>query len=275
MPKLSRTVVENLSQKSLEHAKRVEEYCLRHGIGILPYSDAFYPDRLKQIFSPPVLLYYKGTIPDMNEKLCLGIVGTRHLSDYGRRMAYRLGYELSLCGAYTVSGMARGIDTAGHIGSLDAQGCTVAVMGCGLDRIYPPENRWLAEKICANGALVSEYPPGELPARHHFPQRNRIISGVSQGICVVEAARGSGSPVSYTHLDVYKRQVHVCPEAHRAGKVFPHAFIFPHAFLAFFNKRGQAVLFDLFFAIDTKQLFHFQFHRQTVCVPSGFAWRCV
>ena len=114
VPKLSRTVVENLSQKSLEHAKRVEAYCLRHDIGILPYSDAFYPDRLKQIFSPPVLLYYKGTIPDMNEKLCLGIVGTRHLSDYGRRMAYRLGYELSLCGAYTVSGMARGIDTAGQ-----------------------------------------------------------------------------------------------------------------------------------------------------------------
>ena len=135
VPKLSRTVVENLSQKSLEHAKRVEEYCLRHGIGILPYSDAFYPDRLKQIFSPPVLLYYKGTIPDMNEKLCLGIVGTRHLSDYGRRMAYRLGYELSLCGAYTVSGMARGIDTAGHIGSLDAQGCTVAVMGLSLIHI--------------------------------------------------------------------------------------------------------------------------------------------
>lgn len=211
VPKLSRTVVENLSQKSLEHAKRVEAYCLRHGIGILPYSDAFYPDRLKQIFSPPVLLYYKGTIPDMNEKLCLGIVGTRHLSDYGRRMAYRLGYELSLCGAYTVSGMARGIDTAGHIGSLDAQGCTVAVMGCGLDRIYPPENRWLAEKICANGALVSEYPPGELPARHHFPQRNRIISGVSQGICVVEAARGSGSLITASMAQEQGRDIFVLP----------------------------------------------------------------
>ncbi|HUY20258.1 MAG TPA: DNA-processing protein DprA [Candidatus Binataceae bacterium] len=179
----------------------------RIGARLLRWSDPEYPANLREIADPPPYLFIRGRLnPDANQYLA--VVGARAASDAGRHMARRLGLELAAKGFTVVSGLARGIDTAAHQGALDAGGGTVAVLGCGIDVIYPAENRELADAIVAGGgALLSELPVGTPPIAENFPGRNRILSGLSLGVVVVEAAERSGSLITArTALD-QNRQV--------------------------------------------------------------------
>jgi DNA processing protein len=166
-------------------------------LAITPVSrgDLRYPTALAAIHDPPETLWVKGQA----DALCapsVAIVGSRAASPYAREVASRLAADLARRNVAVVSGMARGVDSAAHLGALDAGGVTIAVFGCGIDVIYPPEHRTLAEQICARGALVSEFSPGMLPMPYNFPKRNRIISGLSLAVVVVEAAEKSGSLIT-------------------------------------------------------------------------------
>lgn len=166
----------------------------RQGISLCREGDACYPALLQNIFDPPVLLYYIGNLP-MSKQL-IAVVGARKSSVYGRNAAHMFGSELASVGVCVVSGAARGIDTAAHKGALD-KGTTIAVLGCGVDVSYPPENRQLLGQIATRGgAVLSEYPPGTAPHPAFFPARNRIISGLSKGVVVVEAAERSGALIT-------------------------------------------------------------------------------
>ncbi|MFH1207085.1 MAG: DNA-processing protein DprA [Patescibacteria group bacterium] len=165
-------------------------------ISIITVIDAAYPRRLKEIHSPPSVLYVKGTLP-AHLDLALAVVGTRKTSPYGRTITPTLVGALARTGVIIVSGLALGIDALSHQAAVDAGGQTIAVLGCGLDEIYPVSNRHLADEITAHGgAIVSEYPPGTRPLRQHFPARNRIISGLSRGVLVIEGSEDSGSLIT-------------------------------------------------------------------------------
>ena len=185
-----------LGEKSLEHAYSVLRYCKQNGVEIISYGDVRYPSRLKTIEDPPVLLYVKGRLPDLNNRLCVGMVGTRKMSEYGRQSAYKISYELAAANAVVVSGMALGVDGVAACGALAAKGSTVAVLGCGISVIYPKEHETLWREIVRHGAVVTEYAPMERPVGYHFPQRNRLISGLCQGVLVVEGAEGSGALIT-------------------------------------------------------------------------------
>ncbi|MEW6006919.1 MAG: DNA-processing protein DprA [bacterium] len=166
-----------------------------NGIRIIVVEDEEYPESLKLISDPPIVLYIKGKIiPD--DKLSIAIVGSRHSSSYGRNVCEMLGRELSKLGFTIVSGMARGIDTIAHRACLEAKGRTIAVLGSGLLNVYPSENKPLFEKICENGAVISEFPLDTPPFKDNFPRRNRIIAGLSLGCVVVEAKERSGALIT-------------------------------------------------------------------------------
>lgn len=200
-----------LSNKSLQRATEILDACERLGIGILPYSDPAYPNALHELKEPPVLLYYSGTLPNFNRLLSVGMVGTRRMSAYGMQSAYRIGYELASVGVVVVSGMAAGIDGVCAAAALAAKGLTVAVLGCGLDVVYPRHHKVLMDEIRKNGALVSEYPPGTRPNHYHFPIRNRLISGLSQGTVVIEAGIESGSLITAKDAILQGRDVFALP----------------------------------------------------------------
>jgi DNA processing protein len=168
----------------------------RAGIGFVPYTGTDYPEWLKEIHDPPVGLYYRGTRPSGRRFEGVSIIGTRRPTEYGKKLAFDFARSVARAGICVVSGLARGIDSEAHRGALEAQGTTVAVLGCGLDRVYPPENRPLAERIAEQGCLLSEFSPGTSPLPAHFPFRNRIISGLSRGVLVIEAARKSGTLIT-------------------------------------------------------------------------------
>lgn len=208
---LSERALTALSDKDLRQATAILEACQRSGIGILPYGDERYPKNLRHIKTPPVLLYYKGKLPDFDARLCIGMVGTRKMSAYGLRHAYKIAYELTSAGALTVSGMAAGIDGVVAAASLAAKGDTVAVLGCGLDRLYPSHHAKLKRRIEEEGVLLSEYPPGTKPNGYHFPARNRIISGISEGTVVIEAGLSSGSLITAKDAIAEGRDVFALP----------------------------------------------------------------
>ena len=164
-------------------------------IEIITMEDVKYPPRLREIFDPPIVLYIKGNLLPEDEN-AIAIVGTRYPSFYGKMVAEDLGKKFALRGVTVVSGMARGIDTASHKGALSAGGRTAAVLGCGVDVCYPPENAKMMEAIPEKGAVISELPLGSAPDKGNFPRRNRIISGMSLGVVVVEAAQKSGSLIT-------------------------------------------------------------------------------
>lgn len=182
----------------------------RHGIKIITMYGEDYPENLKNIYDPPFLLYIKGELKK-EDNLAVAIVGSRRASLYGLRTAERLAGELARCGVTIISGMARGIDTAAHRGAVAAKGRTIAVLGNGLASIYPPENKNLAEDIVRNGALVSEFPMQMPPHKGNFPQRNRVISGLSKGVVVVEASRKSGSLITANFALEEGREVFAVP----------------------------------------------------------------
>lgn len=170
----------------------------------------FYPKVLKNIYDPPPVLYVKGKELDPNEK-SLAIVGTRRASRYGREIAKKLAYELSSLGITIVSGMALGIDTLAHQGAIEGGGKTVAVFGCGVDKVYPPSNRELAKQIESAGSLVSEFPLGTGTEKGHFPRRNRIIAGLSVGTIVVEGHYDSGAMITAKNALEEGREVFAVP----------------------------------------------------------------
>ncbi|HHY36441.1 MAG TPA: DNA-protecting protein DprA [Firmicutes bacterium] len=165
------------------------------GITLLTLLDAEYPENLRDIADPPPVLYVLGKLEPRDSR-SIAVVGSRRATPYGRTTAERFGRELAELGFTVVSGMARGIDTCAHRGCLAAGGRTIAVLGCGLDYVYPPENRKLMARIAREGAVITEFPLGTPPEAGHFPTRNRIISGLSLGVVVVEAAATSGSLIT-------------------------------------------------------------------------------
>ncbi len=181
----------------------------KSGVRAVSMEDDDYPEKLRVIPDAPELLYIRGTIP---EGPALSVVGSRHNTRYGRDSALRLSRDIAACGVLIVSGLARGIDTAAHEGALSGNGKTAAVLGCGLDLIYPPENKELAEKIVASGgALVSEFALGTPPLPYHFPRRNRIISGLSDALLLIEAALRSGTQSTVNHALDQGRMVFALP----------------------------------------------------------------
>lgn len=200
-----------LANKSLEASYAILRHCQEDSIRILTYADPRYPARLRGIVDPPLLLYYKGKLPDFNAKLCVGMVGTRKMSEYGKQIAYKISYELAAARAVVVSGMALGIDGVCACGALSAGGETVAVLGCGVNVIYPKTHKELMKQIQKHGVVISEYPPDERPFAANFPKRNRIISGLSQGVVVVEGAEGSGALITASQAVAQGREVFALP----------------------------------------------------------------
>ena len=208
---LSKKQIELLADKSADGADKILGDCQRLGLRILTMQDADYPARLRGIFEPPCLLYVKGTLPAFDEEVAVAMVGTRSCTPYGTSSAEKIAYGLAKQGALVVSGAARGIDSAAHRGALRAGGVTVAVLGNGLDVVYPEENAGLYRDIAATGALLSEYPPGTAAEGWHFPIRNRIISGLALGVVVVEAAPRSGSLITARLALDQNRAVYAVP----------------------------------------------------------------
>lgn len=171
------------------------EKLFKMGIDFIDFGDPCYPEMLKNIFDPPLGIFVRGNLPIV-EQQAVAIVGSRKPTPYGLAVAEKLGAGLAGAGVTVVSGMARGVDTAAHRGALGAGGRTIAVLGCGVDVVYPRENKKLMEEICHRGVVVSEFPPGSPPEAWHFPVRNRIISGLSRGVVVVEAAARSGALIT-------------------------------------------------------------------------------
>ena len=185
-----------LEDHRLETADRILADCQRLNLRILTIQDAEYPDRLKNIYDPPCLLYVKGRLPVFDEEVAVAVVGTRDCTPYGTACAQKLGFGLAKGGALVVSGMAAGIDAEAARGALHAGGKIVGVVGNGLDIYYPAVNRSLLEDTAAAGALISEYPPGARPLGAHFPARNRILSGLSLATLVIEAPEYSGALIT-------------------------------------------------------------------------------
>lgn len=199
------------SQDALSAARRILKDCRRLHIQVVTFADAAYPSRLKHIPDPPMVLYYKGRLPDFENNPAIGIVGTRKASSYGLQTARRLGYQIGKCGAVVVTGMAYGIDAMAASGALTAQQCVVGVLGCGVDLVYPKSNKELFRKTEQCGCLISEFAPGTPPLRYNFPKRNRIISGLSNGVLLVEAPEGSGALITARRALEQGRDVFVVP----------------------------------------------------------------
>ncbi len=208
---LHKTQAALLTDKSLERAGRILDDCARKDLFVLTMDDAAYPARLRNIYDPPVLLYGKGSMPLFDDEVTVAVVGTRKCTPYGLHAAEQLGYEMAKSGAVVVSGLAKGIDAAAHRGALRAGGFTAAVLGGGVDVVYPAENRRLYEDIAATGVLGSEYPPAAEPEAWHFPVRNRIISGLSLAAVVVEAPEKSGALITANTALEQGREVFAVP----------------------------------------------------------------
>lgn len=185
------------------------EKMYKSNIQAITINEEEYPNYLKNIHDPPIVLYVKGRL--LKEDKAVAVVGSRKASSYGLKMAETISYELSKCGITVVSGMAKGIDSSAHLGALRAAGRTIAVLGCGLDKIYPVENKELMSKIYETGAVISEYIPGTPPMPQNFPARNRIISGISKGVVVIEANEKSGSLITADFALEQGREVFAVP----------------------------------------------------------------
>ena len=206
---------DNLVKQIIEIRKRVsldelEEKLHIQGIQVLTWDDQAYPDRLRQIVQSPFVLYIKGQIL-AEDTWAVAIVGTRRYSAYGRQVAENITHTLARNGITIISGLARGIDGIAHKTAIDAGGRTIAVLGSGLDILYPPEHRSLAEEISKEGALISDYPLGTPPDGSNFPPRNRIISGLSKIIIVIEAGERSGALITATYAAEQGKEVFAVP----------------------------------------------------------------
>ncbi len=208
---LSESQKYKLLDKNLTHAYEIMEWCDDNHVSIISYADELYPNSLRKLNDFPAVLYCYGNMPDFNDSLSIGIVGTRKMSSRGEKNAFTLGYQLSKGGAIIVSGMALGIDCTAQMGTLSANGITVAVLGSGIDVIYPKANASLFYEIAKSGAVLTEYPPSTPPNGRNFPVRNRIISGLSNGIVVVEGDENSGSMITARRAKKQGRDIFAVP----------------------------------------------------------------
>jgi len=208
---LSDTAIRSLMNKSLDQADVVLGDCDRLGIQLLTRQDSLYPERLRGIAQPPMVLYWKGKQIAFDNEAAIGMVGSREATPYGVQAASKLSAELTRKGALVVTGMAQGIDAASVRGALKVGGPVVSVLAGGIDRVYPRYHKDLYEDVAAVGALISEYPPGTEHRGEHFPVRNRIISGLSVGVIAVESARASGTLLTVNHALDQNREVFAVP----------------------------------------------------------------
>ncbi len=195
---------------AFDDAAEQQTQAAKAGAALIPVTDARYPGTLRDIFDPPPLLFARGRV-ELLATLMVGVVGTRRPTPYGTAVASKLSADLAAAGMTIASGMARGIDTAAHKGVLEVGGGTVAVFGCGIDQIYPAENRKLAEQIATQGLLITEFPMGAPAYPQNFPIRNRIISGMSAGVLVVEGSEYSGSAITAKLAAEQNREVFAVP----------------------------------------------------------------
>ena len=197
--------------KNLDRAKEVIRWCERAGVNILTLDDEDYPVTLRDLDDRPGVLYYVGKLPDFEKELCISVIGTRDMTVYGEQSAFEIGYGLTKGGAVVISGGALGIDCTAQKGALVAGGTTVAILGSGIDVLYPPQNKDLFVRIMDQGAILTEYPPHTPPNRYNFPVRNRLISGISRGVVVVEGDRNSGSMITAEKTRLQKRLLFSVP----------------------------------------------------------------
>jgi DNA processing protein len=205
-----RVVLEILKGPSEKRVTREVSLLKKAGGKLLAITDQDYPEGLREIYDPPPLLYMRGGLKEEDE-LAVAMVGSRKTNPYGRMMTEKISQELVGHGVTIVSGMARGIDAVAHWGALSGGGRTIAVLGCGIDVVYPKENRNLFSKIMEHGAVLSEFPMGSPPEGAHFPRRNRIISGLSLGVVVVQAGMKSGSLITAGYALEQGREVFAVP----------------------------------------------------------------
>ena len=203
--------VELQEHRDLKEALTIVNKCRRLNIEIITMSDVRYPHRLKNISDPPIVLYCKGVMPDTESRPLIGVVGTRKATPYGLEAARSVSGQIAACGGIVVSGGADGIDSSAMKGALEQDGTVIAVLGCGVDVVYPRTNRRLFMDAEEKGCLLSEYPPGTPPLHWQFPQRNRIISGMSNGVLVVEAPEKSGSLITAKQAIAADRDVYAVP----------------------------------------------------------------
>ncbi|MDD4773160.1 MAG: DNA-processing protein DprA [Eubacteriales bacterium] len=203
--------LKNTFSHELDEAKTIQEYCYQSKIGLLTPDSEYYPERLRKIKDKPVLLYYRGKLPDFNNRLCITTVGTRRMTDYGKQSAYTIIYDLTKCGTVIISGMALGVDGMCHRAAIDAGGQTVAVLGCGINRVYPREHDSLMDEIIEYGAVITEFKPSTPPSGFNFPLRNRIMSGLSQGTFVIEADKKSGAMITARSAIYQGRDIFALP----------------------------------------------------------------
>ncbi len=208
---VTRKMITSLSDKDLSAASRIADFCALNRITVLFPDDDGYPALLRDLPDLPAVLYVKGRLPDFSHIPAVAVVGTRKMTEYGMHMAYSMGYGLAKGGAAVISGMAAGGDSMAHCGALDAGGNTVAVLGCGVDRAYPAGNARLMEAIAQCGAVISEYPPGTDIRKQNFPERNRIISGLSRAVIVTEADAHSGALITASRAKLQVRAVFAVP----------------------------------------------------------------
>ncbi len=203
--------IKGLTDKDLTKAKQIYDFCIKRGVTLLEYNDSAYPISLKEIKNPPPILYCRGVIPDFNSGFYASVVGTRRLSEYGKKMAFSISYDLAKAGAVIVSGMALGIDGVAHAAALAAGGVTVAVLGCGIDICYPDEHLSLARFIVKSGCVITELAPGTKPTRYTFPMRNRIISALSSATVVIEGRQRSGAIFTARYAREQGRPLYALP----------------------------------------------------------------
>jgi len=208
---LSAAVIKQLLDKDTTYAQRAIKNAKENGFTILSLFDKKYPDRLRNIYDPPIVLYIKGKLPDIDALPAVGVVGTRNCTPYGVKHAESVGYLLSQNGITVVTGLAQGIDSAAIRGALKGYTPTVGVIASGPDIVFPTCNRSLFDKVSQNGAIVSEYSPGTPAVPGHFPSRNRIISGLSNGIAVIEAPIRSGALITADRAMEQGRDVFALP----------------------------------------------------------------
>jgi DNA processing protein len=211
--RLAPEAVDTIIARELRSAAEAEITAVKKlGGDILLLDDGVYPSSLREIYDPPIVLYVKGAWSECLDQPCIGVVGSRKASTYGQNAALMLARDLAQRGMTVVSGFARGIDAAAHRGALEGGGRTIAVLGTGIDEVYPRDHKKLAEEILARGgALVSQFPLGTPPVSENFPYRNRIISGLSLGVVVVEAAENSGSLITARLAMEQNREVFAVP----------------------------------------------------------------
>lgn len=209
---IGKEIIKNILDKNIKlSVKKHMDYMMKNNINIININEKEYPNILKEIYDPPISLYIKGNTQILNN-VSIAIIGCRQASEYGKRVAKYFSYNLSKKKINIISGSAKGIDSYAHIGAICAKEKTIAVLGNGLDTIYPKENMYIADKIIEEGgAVISEYPLGSKPEKMNFPARNRIISGLSKAIIVVEAKEKSGTLITVDFALEQGRDVYVVP----------------------------------------------------------------